>query len=161
MPETTFTGPDLRTFLGLDALQMAVWQRKRAGADLTGLVHHSDRGVQYRSIHYGAALADCEAVASVGSKGDSYDNALAEPLNSLYKAELIRNQGPWEDIDAARTRHRRVGPLVRAPPSHTPPSACEPPPSTKPPGHPTATARNNHNRQPPATDKPASTKPGA
>ena len=88
------------TDLALDALQMAVWQRKRAGADLTGLVHHSDRGVQYRSIRYGQALADCEAVASVGSKGDSYDNALAEALNSLYKAELIRNQGPWEDIDA-------------------------------------------------------------
>ena len=58
------------TDLALDALQMAVWQRKRAGADLTGLVHHSDRGVQYRSIRYGQALADCEAVASVGSKGD-------------------------------------------------------------------------------------------
>ena len=55
------------TDLALDALQMAVWQRKRAGADLTGLVHHSDRGVQYRSIRYGQALADCEAVASVGS----------------------------------------------------------------------------------------------
>ena len=153
------------TDLALDALQMAVWQRKRAGADLTGLVHHSDRGVQYRSIRYGQALADCEAVASVGSKGDSYDNALAEALNSLYKAELIRNQGPWQDIDAARGRHRRVGPLVRAPPGHTPPSACEPPPSTKPPGHPTptttTTARNNHNRQPPEPDKPASTKPGA
>ena len=94
------TSTSLYTDLALDALQMAVWQRKRAGADLTGLVHHSDRGVQYRSIRYGQALADCEAVASVGSKGDSYDNALAEALNSLYKAELIRNQGPWEDIDA-------------------------------------------------------------
>ncbi|WP_416036984.1 IS3 family transposase [Actinomyces massiliensis] len=94
------TSTGLYTDLALDALQMAVWQRKRAGADLTGLVHHSDRGVQYRSIRYGQALADCEAVASVGSKGDSYDNALAEALNSLYKAELIRNQGPWEDIDA-------------------------------------------------------------
>ena len=140
---------------------MAVWQRKRAGADLTGLVHHSDRGAQYRSIRYGQALSEAEAVASVGSKGDSYDNALAEALNSLYKAELIRNQGPWEDIDAARARHRRVGPLVRAPPGHTPPSGCEPPPSTKPPGHPTPTATDNHNRQPPAPDKPASTKPGA
>ncbi|MBF0696994.1 integrase core domain-containing protein [Actinomyces bowdenii] len=79
---------------------MAIWQRWREGADLTGLVHHSDRGVQYRAIRYGAALAECEAVASVGSKGDSYDNALAEALNSLYKAELIRNQGPWQDIDA-------------------------------------------------------------
>ena len=155
------TSTSLYTDLALDALQMAVWQRKRQGADLTGLVHHSDRGVQYRSIRYGQALSECEAVASVGSKGDSYDNALAEALNSLYKAELIRNQGPWEDIDAARARHRRVGPLVRAPPGHTPPSGCEPPPSTKPPGRPTPTARNNHNRQPPATDKPASTKPGA
>ena len=107
------------TDLALDALQMAVWQRKRQGTDLTGLVHHSDRGVQYRSIRYGQALSDCEAVASVGSKGDSYDNALAEALNSLYKAELIRNQGPWEDIDAARARHRRAGALVRAPPDHT------------------------------------------
>ena len=88
------------TDLALDALRMAVWQRKRQGADLSGLVHHSDRGVQYRSIRYGQALSECEAVASVGSTGDSYDNALAEALNSLYKAELIRNQGPWEDIDA-------------------------------------------------------------
>ena len=94
------TSTGLYTDLALDALQMAVWQRKRQGTDLTGLVHHSDRGVQYRSIRYGQALSDCEAVASVGSKGDSYDNALAEALNSLYKAELIRNQGPWEDIDA-------------------------------------------------------------
>ena len=66
------TSTGLYTDLALDALQMAVWQRKRAGADLTGLVHHSDRGVQYRSIRYGQALADCEAVASVGSKGDSF-----------------------------------------------------------------------------------------
>ena len=94
----TTTG--LYTDLALDALQMTIWQRKRTGADLTGLVHHSDRGVQYRAIRYGAALAEADAVASVGSKGDSYDNALAEALNSLYKAELIRNQGPWEDIDA-------------------------------------------------------------
>ena len=75
----------------------------------------------------------------MGSKGDSYDNALAEALNSLHKAELIRNQGPWQDIDAARAHHHRAGPLVRAPPGHTPPSACEPPPSTKPPGHSTPT----------------------
>ena len=94
------TSTSLYTDLALDALRMAVWQRKRQGADLSGLVHHSDRGVQYRSIRYGQALSECEAVASVGSTGDSYDNALAEALNSLYKAELIRNQGPWEDIDA-------------------------------------------------------------
>ncbi|SDN24114.1 integrase core domain-containing protein [Actinomyces ruminicola] len=61
--------------------------------------------MQYRAIRYGQTLSDCDAVASVGSKGDSYDNALAEALNSLYKAELIRNHtylddhGPWEGID--------------------------------------------------------------
>ena len=55
-------------------------------------------------------------------RGADSSDRRAEALNSLYKAELIRNQGPWEDIDAARTRHRRVGPLVRAPPGHTPPS---------------------------------------
>ena len=59
----------LYTDLALDALKVAIWQRRREGADLTGLVHHSDRGVQYRSIRYGVVLADCEAVASVGSKG--------------------------------------------------------------------------------------------
>lgn len=89
----------LHTKLALDALQMGIYQRKRAGGDLSGLVHHSDRGVQYRAIRYGEALAEQDAVASVGSKGDSYDNALAEALNSLYKAELIRNKGPWRGID--------------------------------------------------------------
>src|SRR5699024_8492534 len=89
----------LHTELALDALQMGIYQRKRAGGDLSGLVHHSDRGVQYRAIRYGEALAEQDAVASVGSKGDSYDNALAEALNSLYKAELIRNKGPWRGID--------------------------------------------------------------
>ena len=66
------TSTSLCTDLALDALRMAVWQRKLPGADLSGLVQLSDRGVQYRSIHYGAALAECEAVASVGSKGDSF-----------------------------------------------------------------------------------------
>ena len=99
------TSTSLYTDLALDALKMAVWARRREGADLTGLIHHSDRGVQYRAIRYGQTLAQCEAVASVGSRGDSYDNALAEALNSLYKAELIRNRprldehGPWEGID--------------------------------------------------------------
>ncbi len=84
---------------------MGIWQRRREGADLTGLVHHSDRGVQYRAIRYGQALSDCKAVASGGRRAISYDNALAEALNSLYKAELIRNRhyrdehGPWEGLD--------------------------------------------------------------
>jgi len=64
------TSTSLYTDLALDALRMGIWQRQREGADLTGLVHHSDRGVQYRAIRYGQALSDCDAVASVGSKGD-------------------------------------------------------------------------------------------
>lgn len=89
----------LYTDLALDALQMAIWRRQTQGADLTGLVHHSDRGVQYRAIRYTQRLADTGAVASVGSKGDSYDNAMAEAFNSLYKAELVRNKGPWRGLD--------------------------------------------------------------
>ena len=69
------------------------------GADLAGLVHHSDRGVQYRAIRYTERLAEAGAVASVGSKGDSYDNAMAEAFNCLFKAELVRNKGPWTGID--------------------------------------------------------------
>lgn len=89
----------LYTDLALDALQMALWRRQATGADLTGLVHHSDRGVQYRAVRYTQRLAEASAVASVGSKGDSYDNAMAEAFNSLYKAELVRNRGPWRGID--------------------------------------------------------------
>lgn len=89
----------LYTDLALDALQMAIWRRQAGGADLTGLVHHSDRGVQYRAVRYTQRLDEAEAVASVGSRGDSYDNAMAEAFNSLYKAELVRNRGPWRGID--------------------------------------------------------------
>ena len=93
----------LRTDLALDALDMGLWARRRAGHDVTGLVHHSDRGVQYRAIRYTERLAEAEAVASVGSKGDSYDNAMAEALNSLFKAECIRNpvmrpKGGWKSV---------------------------------------------------------------
>ena len=89
----------LRSDLAIDALEMAVWNRQRDGADLTGLVHHSDRGVQYLSIRYSERLAENHIVASVGSKGDSYDNALAESFNGLYKWELIHRQGPWRGLD--------------------------------------------------------------
>jgi putative transposase len=89
----------LYTDLALDALKMAVWRRQNQGAELGGLVHHSDRGVQYRAIRYSQRLAETGAVASVGSKGDSYDNAMAEAFNSLYKAELVRNKGPWRGLD--------------------------------------------------------------
>ena len=72
----------------------------RRRSDLAGLVHHSDRGVQYLAIRYTERLADEGAVTSVGSKGDSYDNALAETVNGLYKTELIRARGPWRTADA-------------------------------------------------------------
>jgi len=88
----------LYTDLALDALQMALWRRRADGADLTGLVHHSDRGVQYRAIRYTQRLHEAGAVASVGSVGDSYDNAMAEAFNSLFKAELVRNKGPWRGL---------------------------------------------------------------
>jgi len=94
----------LRTDLALDALDMGLWARQRAGRDVAGLTHHSDRGVQYRAIRYTERLAQAEAVASVGSKGDSYDNAMAEALNSLFKAECIRNPamrptGGWKSVN--------------------------------------------------------------
>jgi putative transposase len=89
----------LRSSLAIDALEMAVWNRERAGANLDGLIHHSDRGVQYLSIRYSERLAENRIVASVGSKGDSYDNALVESFNGLYKWELIYRRGPWRGLD--------------------------------------------------------------
>jgi putative transposase len=91
------TSRSLRTDLALDALEMAIWARR--GQDLDGLVHHSDRGVQYLAIRYSERLAQAGAVTSVGSRGDSYDNALAESFNGLYKTELIRRHGPWRGLD--------------------------------------------------------------
>ena len=87
----------LRTDLALDALEMALWVRRTAS--LAGLLHHSDRGVQYLAIRYTERLAEAGVVPSVGSRGDSYDNALAESFNGLYKAELIRHRGPWRGLD--------------------------------------------------------------
>lgn len=89
----------LRTDLALDALEMGLWTRARAGQDTSELIHHSDRGVQYLAVRYTQRLAESGAVASVGSKGDSYDNTLAEAFNSIFKAELIRNKGPWRGVD--------------------------------------------------------------
>jgi putative transposase len=85
----------LRAGLALDALEMAIFARRDGiGGDL---VHHSDRGVQYTSICYTQRLEDIGAVRSVGSRGDSCDNAAAEAVNSLYKKELINHEGPWQD----------------------------------------------------------------
>jgi len=89
----------LRSDLAIDALEMAIWNRTRVGQVLDGLVHHSDRGVQYLSIRYSERLAENDIVASVGSRGDSYDNAMAEAFNSLYKWELVYPQGPWRGLD--------------------------------------------------------------
>jgi len=86
----------LRSDLALDDLEMALWAR---GKNADGLVHHSDRGSQYLSIRYSERLAEAGAVASVGSRGDSYDNALAETIIGLYKTEVIRRRGPWKNID--------------------------------------------------------------
>ena len=88
----------LRADLAVDALEMAVAVRGRTD-DLDQLVHHSDRGVQYLCLRYSERLADNDIVASVGSKGDSYDNAMAESFNGLYKWELIYPQGPWNGLD--------------------------------------------------------------
>jgi putative transposase len=90
----------MKTSLVLDALEMAIWSRGRSGVtDLCGLIHHNDAGSQYTSIAFTDRLIAAGVDASVGSVGDAYDNALAESTIGLFKAELIRNLGPWRDCD--------------------------------------------------------------
>jgi len=124
----------LRSDLAIDALEMAIWQRQRAGRDMSRLVHHSDMGVQYLSIRYADRLAANEIIASVGSKGDSFDNALAESFNGLYKWELIYRQGPWRGLDdvefATMTyldwfNHRRLHGTITPGPGYTTPARHE------------------------------------
>ena len=85
----------LRSDLALDALEQALYDRETDA----GLVHHSDRGVQYLSIRYTEHLAEAGIESSMGSRGDSYDNALAETVIGLYKTEVIRHLGPWRGLD--------------------------------------------------------------
>ena len=85
----------LRSDLALDALEQALYDRDTDA----GLVHHSDRGVQYLSIRYTERLADAGIESSVGSRGDSYDNALAESVIGLFKTEVIRRRGPWRHLE--------------------------------------------------------------
>jgi transposase InsO family protein len=85
----------LRTDLALDALEQALYDRPGA----SDLVHHSDRGTQYLSIRYTERLAEAGIEPSVGSVGDSYDNALAESIIGLFKAEIIRRRGPWRNLE--------------------------------------------------------------
>ena len=84
----------MRTDFVLDALEQALYERQPQGSD--ALVHHSDRGSQYVSIRYTERLTEAGIEPSVGSRGDSYDNALAETINGLYKAELIHRRAPWK-----------------------------------------------------------------
>jgi transposase InsO family protein len=82
--------------LTLDAQEQALWARKVKN----NLIHHSDRGSQYLSIRYSERLTEAGIKASVGSVGNGYDNALAETINGLYKAEVIHRRGPWRGLDA-------------------------------------------------------------
>ena len=109
----------------LDALEQALYDRQPNPED--ALIHHSDRGSQYVSIRYSERLAEAGIAPSVGSKGDSYDNALAETINGLYKAELIHRRGPWktrESVELATlewvswfNHQRLMGPLGYIPPA--------------------------------------------
>ena len=82
--------------LPLQALEMAAWQ---SGGRLDGLIHHSDHGSNYMSLVYTNRVAELGAIPSTGTVGDSYDNSMAEAVNALYKAELIRARGPWKTVE--------------------------------------------------------------
>ncbi len=130
----------LKSDLALNALEHAIWERQRHNRDLDGLVHHSDQGVQYLSIRYTERLAENHVVGSVGSRGDSYDNALAESVIGLYKTELVRNRGPWKGLDDLELatlewvdwyNHRRLhGELGHVPPAEQETSYYAQQPST-------------------------------
>ncbi len=115
----------MRTDFVLDALEQALYDRRPQRED--ALVCHSDRGSQYVSIRYTERLAEAGIEPSVGSKGDSYDNALAETINGLYKAELIHRRAPWKTRQAVElatlewvswfNNHRLMAPLGYVPPA--------------------------------------------
>ena len=108
----------------MDALEQALHERRPVGG---GLVHHSDRGVQYVSIKYTERLAEAGLVPSVGRVGDSYDNALAETINGLYKAQVIWRKGPWRSFEAVElatlewvdwfNNRRLLEPIRKVPPA--------------------------------------------
>jgi transposase InsO family protein len=115
----------MRTDFVLDALEQALYARQPERDSC--LVHHSDRGSQYVSIRYSERLAEAGVEPSVGSKGDSYDNALAETINGLYKAELIHRRAPWKTKEAVElatlewvswfNHHRLLEPIGYIPPA--------------------------------------------
>ena len=96
----------------LDALRIGFWQREHVGQDLAGLTHHSARG----AIRCTERLDECAAVASVRSRGDSFDNMMSEAQSSLYKAELVRNPTPGKRSTGSRSRPLNGGLAERAPP---------------------------------------------
>ncbi len=118
-------GSSMRTDFVLDALEQALYARAPERED--ALIHHSDRGAQYVSIRYTERLAEAGIEPSVGSKGDSYDNALAETINGLYKAELIHRRMPWKTREAVElatlewvawfNHHRLLEPIGYIPPA--------------------------------------------
>jgi putative transposase len=93
------TARSMPTELPLDALEHAIWIRDRNGESLEGLIHHSDPGSQYTAIRYTLRLDDVGAVPSIGSVGDSYDNAMAESLIGLYKTECVKIDGPFRTVE--------------------------------------------------------------
>ena len=109
----------------LDALEQAIHARRPGPED--NLIHHSDRGTQYLAMNYTQRLAEANLVPSVGSVGDSYDNALAETINGLYKAEVIWRQRSWQSVSAVEmatlrwvdwfNNHRLFGPIGHIPPA--------------------------------------------
>lgn len=115
---------NMQTDFVLDALEQALYARQ---PDRDSLIHHSDRGVQYVSIRYTERLAEAGIEPSVGSIGDSYDNALAETINGLYKAEVIHRRGPWKTVEAVEiatlewvawfNHHRLLEPIGYIPPA--------------------------------------------
>jgi putative transposase len=114
----------MHTDFVLDALEQALYARQ---PELGALTHHSDRGSQYISIRYTERLTEAGIEPSVGSKGDSYDNALAETINGLYKAELIHKRGPWKNRESVElatlnwvswfNHQRLLGPIGYIPPA--------------------------------------------
>lgn len=114
----------MHTEFVLDALEQALWARQ---PERNALIHHSDRGSQYVSIRYSERLAEAGIEPSVGSRGDSYDNALAETINGLYKAEVIHRRGPWKSVEAVElatlewgswfNHHRLLEPIGYLPPA--------------------------------------------
>lgn len=145
---------NLYTDLALDALNMGIWTRRHVGDDLSQLIHHSDCGVQYVAIRYTERLSEVDAVASVGSVGDSYDNAMAEAFNSLFKANssATKDRGPASTISnspwpSTSTGTTTAGCTANSGRSH--PSSTRPYTQTRPsPGN------------PPKRENPAPTKPG-